>query len=92
MVGQLCGELDGRPLRIVATEEGVTLHLASALAAWKLRRLARFHAKRTLHFFRNLGLPLFLQVGLGNPIELLPKPGLLMRMLLPSSRDKPSLS
>lgn len=82
LAGRLTGSLDGRPVVIKADECGLVLSVMTFRTAWRLRRIlgTLLPALRAL---QRCELPVRLEVAGIVVVILLPRPGALVRFLVP---------
>jgi len=82
LAGRLTGTLDGRPVVISADNAGLTLDLSSLRSAWTLRKSGGVVVP-FVQFLNASHIPLRLRLFGGVSFDVLPKPGLLVRLFAP---------
>jgi hypothetical protein len=82
LAGRLSGTLDGRPVVIEAGESGVTLRVSALRSVWTLRKIGRSSVP-LLRLLKFCEIPTTLCVADRLSVSLLPRPGILVRLLAP---------
>ena len=84
VTGQLKGSLFGRPVEIEATEREITLRIADLSSAWRLRRSASTGMLPVLRLLFAYGVRVRVNIGSRLKFNVLPKPSLPLRVLVPA--------
>jgi hypothetical protein len=80
VTGQLRGSIDGRPVIIEGEDEHIVLRVSDLRSAWRLRRRIPPGIPRLRRVLQERRLRLDLRIRDGRSIQLLPNPGLLVRL------------
>ena len=83
LAGRLDGTVNGRPVNIVAENNEVTLTLTDVRTLLYLRRTWAVLAYEVTRLSCGLGTKLTVRIGRLGKLEVLPRPGFLVRVLLP---------
>ena len=86
MTGRLQGTVHGRSIEIEADGRELVLRVPDLKSAWAMRRSVSSATTCVLRALRDHGLSLRLWLGTRLAFELLPRPNLAMRLLVPSLR------
>ena len=86
MTGRLQGTVLGRSVEIEANGREIVLRVSNLKSAWAMRRIVSSATTCVLRALRDHGLRLKLRIGTRIALELLPRPSLVMRLLVPSLR------
>ena len=84
LTGQLKGTLFGRPVELEAREHEIALRIADLRSAWRLRRSATTGMLPVLRLLFIYGIALRVNIGSGFSVNVLPKPSLPLRVLVPA--------
>jgi hypothetical protein len=86
MTGRLSGTLAGRPVVIEASESGLIVSVRKLRTAWGLRK-ASCSLRPVVEFLKTRRIPLRISVAGLASLEVLPAPGMLIRLLAPDLAD-----
>ena len=84
MTGRLEGTVFGRPVELDATGRELLLRISDLRSAWRLRRSATTSLLPLVRALRKAELGLRVLIGPRFSVEILPKPSLAVRVLLPA--------
>ncbi len=88
LAGRLDGFVNGRPLNLVADDDGITLvpgGVRTLIALFRLRRSWRFVAGPLNVVLARANVRVVIRVGWFGRVRLLPEPGWLLRLVLPNT-------
>jgi hypothetical protein len=83
LVGRLVGEIDGRPVSLVAENGEVVLAADKLRTLLALRRTLKTTMSPLRRVLRTFGLRVLIQSRWFGTVEVLPKPNYMIRFLLP---------
>ena len=84
MTGRLHGTLFGRPVELEARERKLLLSIANLRSAWRLRGSITTSMLPLLRLLRACGIDLRVDIGSRLTVNVLPTPGLTLRMFAPA--------
>lgn len=84
LTGQLKGTLFSRPVELEAREREVIVRIADLRSAWRLRRSATTGMLPVLRLLFAYGIALRVNIGSRLAVNVLPRPSLPLRLLLPA--------
>lgn len=86
LAGRLDGFVNGRPVSLVAHDDGITLvpgGVGTLLTLFRLRRSWRLVAGPLRRVLDRTNIRLYVRIGWFGRVQLLPDPGLIFRLTLP---------
>lgn len=86
VTGRLEGSFASRPVELLAEGRQLSLRVQNLRSAWILRQTTSAATAPLMRTLRGHGIGLQLNIGRRWKIEVLPKPNIVLRMLVPSLR------
>lgn len=83
LVGRLDGDLDGRPISLIAENGEVFLEVKNLRSLLTLRRVGKFNNRILTTYLERANIRLSVRVGRLMTIEVFPNPKYLARILIP---------
>ena len=84
VTGWLEGTLFGRPVQLEASGRDLVLQIANLRSAWRLRRTAAGGILPLLRSLHEYGISLRVRIGTRLTLEVLPRPSLGLRLIVPA--------